>query len=100
MYYKLYKETAKASVSNPRGLQLFPEFKKLYDENDVKVIGVWENVDNPREYYFLTAYRDEQHYQEFGENLRSNQQYLDLSKEIEEDRESIEAITLKMVVDL
>ncbi len=96
----MYKETAKASVSSPRGLELFPEFKKIYDENDVKVIGVWQNADNPLEYYFITGYRDEQHYREFGENSKHNQRYLDLSKEMEEARESIEVITLKMAVDL
>ena len=59
MYYKLYKEKTKSEVNRPLGLDLFPKFKKIYEENDVKAIGVWENLDDPYELFFMTAFKDE-----------------------------------------
>lgn len=100
MYYKLYKEKSKEHVNRPRSLDLFKEFKKIYDENDVKVIGVWENLDDPHEFFFMTAFRDENHYKKFVDQTKSNQNYQDMSDEMADQRESIEITNLRMVVDL
>ena len=100
MYYKLYKEKTKASVNHLLGLEFFPKFKKIYDENDVKVIGVWENLDDPNELFFMTAFRDESHYNGFVEGMGSNQDYQEMSKAMADQRESIEVTSLRMAVDL
>ncbi len=100
MYYKLYREKTKGEVNRPLGLDLFPKFKKIYEENDVKVIGVWENLDDPHELFFMTAFKDESHYNRFVESMGSNQDYQEMSKGMADQRESIEVTSLRMAVDL
>ena len=92
MYYKLYRERSR--TSHPAGLDTFEEFNKIYTENGVKVIGVWQNQHNDREYFFMTAYRDEDHYNQFVHAVSGNARYQELSNILARDRESIEAISL------
>ena len=100
MYYKLYKERSRNDANRPRGLDLFKEFQRIYEENDVKVVGVWENIDDLHEILFMTAFRDVGHYDQFVETMRSNQDYQEMSKELADQRESIEVTNLRMAVDL
>jgi hypothetical protein len=94
MVYKLYKERIKESVEQPRGLDLFEEFKKLYQKHNVKVVGEWQSADDPKEYYFMMAYYDEDHYRNFVNTMKENEQYQEMSKILAADRESIEVTTL------
>jgi hypothetical protein len=94
MLYKLYKERSKGLSDQPVGLELFDDFNEIYKANDVKVIGVWQNNEDPNELYFMTAFRDEEHYQSFVASVREDSVYQEMSKKIEEDRESIESTTL------
>ena len=96
MVYKLYKDRSKSTT--PKGPELFEEFNKIYQEQDVKVIGVWQNTDDLQEYYFMTTFRDEMHYNQFIENMKTNTKYQELSTELGKDRESIEVITLRDAV--
>ena len=95
MIYKLYKVRSKGLFSETRGLEIASEFNKIYAENDVKVVGTWLNSDDPNEVYLITAYRSEGHYEEFVESMNTNDKYQELSRELEEDRESIEAVDLR-----
>lgn len=99
MILKLYKERIKAGKRPKDGEfeRSFNKFKEIYDEHGVRVIGVWENVDDPYEGYLVTAYRDNAHYEETVAKLRANSKYKDLTKDLEEYRESIEVTTLKLV---
>ena len=92
MYYKLYKERSSSSL--PAGLDAFDDFNQIYQEQGVKVIGVWQNKDDSKEYYFMMAYENEEHYLDFVENMKTNETYQQMSRELEEGRESIEVITL------
>ena len=94
MVYKLYKERIKESVEKPHGLDLFEEFKKLYQKHDVKVIGEWQSADDPKVYYFMLAYYDENHYRNFVGAMKENDKYQEMSKTLAADRESIEVTTL------
>ncbi|MBK8504067.1 MAG: hypothetical protein IPL46_18790 [Saprospiraceae bacterium] len=94
MVYKLYKERIKESVEKPHGLDLFEEFKKLYHKHNVKVIGEWRSADDPKEYYFMLAYYDEDHYRNFVNIMKENDKYQEMSKILAADRESIEVKTL------
>ena len=97
MIYKLYKERSKGLRDQPVGLDLFEEFNKIYEANDVKVVGVWQNIEDPNEVYFMTAFRSEEHYQNFVATVKQDSTYLNMSAKIEEDRESIEVTTLTKV---
>lgn len=90
----MYKEQIKESVDKPQGLDLFDEFNKLYQQYEVKVIGEWQNADDPKEYYFMTAYHDEVHYQRFIDAMKENEKYQEMGKILAADRASIEAVTL------
>ena len=97
MIYKLYKERSKGLSDQPVGLDLFDEFNKIYEANDVKVVGVWQNSNDSKEVYFMTAFRDEEHYNNFVAAVKEDSTYLEMSLKIEEDRESIEVTTLTKV---
>jgi hypothetical protein len=100
MLYKLYIVKTIGPANESRGIELFQEFNKIYKENDVKVIGVWLNSDDPNEVYFMTAFDDTAHYNSFTESMKDNQRYQEMSQEMESERESIKAVNLKMAVSL
>lgn len=97
MYCKLYKIRYKEAV--PESTR-FQDFQNYYKENGVKVIGGWENVDNKSELFFMTGYRDEEHYNKFVGSMKDDKKYQELSKLLEEERESIEVTTLKSATDI
>ena len=70
MIYKLYKERSKGLSDQPVGLEMFDDFNEIYKANDVKVIGVWQNTEDPNEVYFMTAFQSEEHYQNFVATVR------------------------------
>ena len=93
MYYKLYKSKNKTTeVSYDES---FSEFNKIYKKYDVKVLGGGTNVEDRREMYLLTLYKDKTHYEETVKKLREDPKYIELSKKLEVGRESIEVITLE-----
>lgn len=95
MIYKLYKDTTR--TSEPVDLDIFNEFKSIYEENNVNVVGLWQNESKTNEFFFMTAYRDAEHYNSFVESMKTHERYQELSRKLEEERESIEAIELKDV---
>ena len=97
--YKLYVDRTKSSIDKPRGIELAHEFRKIYEENGVKFVGVWTNINDPQEQYFMTAYKDENHYKQFLEKAGTNQKYQEMSKELAEERESIEGVNLRPATD-
>ncbi|OLS20288.1 MAG: hypothetical protein HeimC2_37860 [Candidatus Heimdallarchaeota archaeon LC_2] len=97
MFYKLYKTRSKNPT--PRGRELFKEFHKIYKEHDVRVVGVWENKNDPKETYLMTAYKDESHFQKFSEDMKSHPKYIEMGKEMTEDRKSVEVVDLKLFSD-
>lgn len=97
MLYKLYVSRNKVASDQSRGVQLYPEFSKIYSENGVEVVGVWVNADDTHEIYFMTAFKDQGHYDSFVEKMKGNEHYQDMSAEIAGERESIKAVNLKMV---
>jgi len=84
LYYKLYiiTYTEKRSPDRP-DIYYYPQFREIYDEFGVTIIGGWINFDNPLEEYFLTAYRDKAHYDDFITQMKSHILYQELSKKIQ-----------------
>ena len=93
MYYKLYKTKTKTTdVSYDAS---FSEFNKIYQKHDAQVLGGGANVEDRREMYLMTLYKNKLHYEETVNKLRDDPKYMELSKKLEEGRESIEVITLE-----
>ncbi len=99
MYYKFYKSKSAGLLQGEQMAEYINAFDKIYAENDVTVIGTWYNVDDPSETYFMTAFNSEAHYNDFVEKMKTHEDYQRLSKEMEPDRLSIEAATLKSYND-
>lgn len=100
MLYKLYITKTKSSADQSRGVELYNEFKEIYEKHEVKVLGVWLNIDNANEVYFMTAFKNQEHYSKFIESMKENDRYQKMSQELAEERESIEVKNLKMAVNL
>jgi len=97
MLCKLYRITYASGL--PENTQ-FDSFQKFYEENGVTVIGGWVNVDNSNELFFMTGYKDEDHYNSFVESMKENARYQELTKQLSNERQSIEVTTLKSVSDI
>ena len=95
MYYKFYKSKSAGLLQKEQMVEFINAFDKIYAENDVVVVGTWYNIDDSSETYLMTAFRDEQHYTDFVEKMKTHEDYQRMSKEMEPDRLSIEAATLK-----
>ncbi|OLS22025.1 MAG: hypothetical protein HeimC2_30790 [Candidatus Heimdallarchaeota archaeon LC_2] len=97
MLCKLYIAKYKEGIpDNTR----FKDFEKFYEENGVKVIGGWENADDKDELYFITGYRDQNHYDEFVANMKNNARYQELSADLGSERESVKVVTLNQLADI
>ena len=100
MIYKLYKERIRANKrpDDEEYKRLTQGFQEIYERYGVKVIGAWENIEEPNEGYLITAYRDNAHYEEAVTKMRTDSQYIALTKELKDSRESIESVTLKTTI--
>ena len=65
---------------------------KTYDGADMDVYIIYGN--DPSETYFITAFKNEEHYAGFIEKMKTHEDYQRMSGEMEQDRLSIEAATL------
>ena len=93
--YKFYKAKSAGLIQGQKMIEYIKAFDKIYAENDVTVIGTWYNVDDESETYFITGFTSEQHYTDFVEKMKTNEDYQRMSREMEPDRLSIESATLK-----
>jgi len=93
MLYKLYK--AKNKTTDVIYDDSFEEFSKIYKKYDVQVLGGGTNVEDNSEMYLMIVYKDKNHYEETVKKLQADPTYNDLSKKLQESRESIEVITLE-----
>ena len=93
MLYKLYK--AKNKSSEDIYDDSFEGFSKVYKKYDVQVLGGGTNVDDNSEMYLMVVYKDKNHYEETIKKLKADPTYVELSKKLQETRESIDVITLE-----
>ena len=96
MLYKLYIDRSKpeGQIAESEMERVFKGFQEIYDEYGVKVIGAWNNADDPLEGYLITAYKDEAHYEEAVAKMRANKKYQELSEKLQDSRESVQVVTL------
>ena len=90
-YYKLYKNTFRDSPPSERR----DLFSKLYEEHEVKLIGVFKNREKPLEYYMMTAYQNENHYNSFINAVKKLPEYVEMTKRISEVRLTNEVVNLE-----
>jgi len=97
MLYKLYidRSKAEAQIKDSEMARVFKGFQEIYEEYGVKVVGAWNNADDPLEGYLITAYRDAAHYEEAVAKMRVNKRYQELSEELQDSRETVKVVTLK-----
>ena len=97
MLYKLYIDRSKpeGQIKDSEMERVFKGFQEIYEEYGVKVVGAWNNADDPLEGYLITAYRDAAHYEEAVAKMRVNKRYQELSEELQDSRESVKVVTLK-----
>ena len=74
-------------------------FNNLYKEHGVETVGEWVNSDDDREVYFITGYRDEEHYNSFVSAMKENSAYIESSKKLGDMRESVKAVNLNSMRD-
>ena len=99
MLYKLYISKLKPEnkLSDSEMDQIFKGFQEIYQEYGVKVIGAWENAENPLEEYLITAYKDAAHYEEAVAKMRVNERYKELTEARQASVETVRGITLKIL---
>jgi hypothetical protein len=99
MIFKLYKSRV-SSGKKPEDKEVewdFKGFQEIYSKYGVKVIGAWENMDDPQEGYLITAYRDNTHYEETVVKMRADPKYMELTKKRQENFETFEVATMKLI---
>lgn len=92
MLCKLYVIKYKPGVEKDEEDYRF--YEKIYQENGVRVVGLWENVEDSNELYYMTEFRDQAHYDEFVSKMKDNEEYNTRGQKLADQRESIKAITL------
>ncbi len=99
MVYKLYisRSLSEKRLEDSEMERIFKGFQEIYEKNGVKVIGAWENEDDSLEYYLITCYRDNDHYQSATTKMKMNPEYVKLSEQLQETRESVKVVTLKLL---
>ncbi|MFW9798856.1 MAG: NIPSNAP family protein [Candidatus Thorarchaeota archaeon] len=74
--------------------ELRAEFEGIYKKHEINIVGFWENAEDPSEVYYLSKYEDEADYKRRTEMLRSDERYIQLSKELDEIRVDSKATRL------
>ena len=99
MVYKLYisRSLSDKRLEDSEMERIFKGFQEIYEKNGIKVIGAWENEDDSLEYYLITCYRDNDHYQSATTRMKMDPKYLKLSEELQGTRESVKVVTLKLL---
>ncbi len=74
--------------------ELRESFRKLYDQHGIEVIGRWKSVETPHESYYMVSYDSEDDYQHKIKTLHDDENYLNLTSQLNEIRTDFKAIKL------
>ncbi len=97
MLYKLYigKSNPEKKISDSEMERSFKAFQEIYKKYGVKVIGAWENLEDPFENYLITAYNDATHYEETVAKMRRDETYQKVTEEGKDSREIVKVVTMR-----
>ena len=70
------------------------KFQEIYERHKVDIVGFWVNAEAEEEFFYMSRYEDEADYKKKVENLRSDEEYQRLGKQLEEVRTSFESTKL------
>ena len=74
--------------------ELRTEFRAIYDEYGVKIVGQWTCASNPSETFYMTQFENEDDYNSKIAALHENERYLKLSAQLNEIRAEFRATRL------
>ena len=74
--------------------ELREEFRKLYEQHGIEVLGRWKSVEIPHESYYMVKYESEDDYQHKTRTLHDDEQYLRLTSQLNEIRTDFKSIKL------
>jgi hypothetical protein len=89
--YMLYRSCSK-SGKDMNDLRM--KFEDLYKKHHVDIVGFWVNASDENELYYLSKYEDDNDYKMKVESLRKDEEYVRLTKKLNEVRTSIESTKL------
>jgi hypothetical protein len=90
LYQTKVKEDSVAKMD-----ELREEFRKLYEQHGIDVIGRWKSIENPYESYYMVAYEDNEEYEQKIGVLHEDEQYLNLTSQINLIRTEFKVIRLE-----
>jgi hypothetical protein len=99
MLYKLYigRSNPEHKLSDSEMERSFKAFQEIYKKYGVKVIGAWENLEDPLENYLITAYNDVTHYEETVAKMGMDETYQKVTEEGKDSREVVKVVTMKIL---
>ena len=71
--------------------ELRKEFRQLYEQHGIDVIGRWKSIENPHESYYMVSYVSDDDYQHKTRTLHEDEKYLNLSSQLNEIRTDFKA---------
>ena len=71
--------------------ELRKEFRQLYEQHGINVIGRWKSIENPHESYYMVSYVSDDDYQHKTRTLHEDEKYLNLSSQLNEIRTDFKA---------
>jgi hypothetical protein len=89
--YMLYRSKSKSGKQMD---DLRKKFERIYKDHEVNIIGFWINADDENEVFYLSKYEDENDYERTVAGLQSDEEYVKLSRQLEEVRTSVESTRL------
>ena len=92
-FYMFYRAKAKPD-SLEQLSEIRTEFEGIYLSHEINIVGVWENADDPTEFFYMSWYENETEYKAKVEELRSDARYVELNEALAEIRVESQAIRM------
>ena len=89
--YMLYRSKSRSGEEMD---DLRKKFEKVYERHKVDIVGFWMNAEDKDEVFYLSKFKDENDYTTTVEGLHSDDEYIELTKHLEEVRTSFESTKL------
>jgi hypothetical protein len=75
--------------------ELRDEFRNLYEQHGIDVIGRWKSIETPHESYYMVKYENHEDYEQKIGALHEDEHYLNLTSQINLIRTDFRAIKLE-----
>ena len=62
------------------------KFEEIYNNHNVDIVGFWANAEDETEVFYMTRYENEDDYKRTVEELRSDDLYMNLGRDLQEIR--------------